>query len=183
MFRCHVVTSLMHGGVVKMCMHIYPHTYVAWVQCVWQVTAASYSASHLLSICLWYLPHTVTHTHKHTHRGRPWIQASLTLNLAQADSNFCLQITFQWLHKSAASYASFSSPPRLPASASLSSPLLRRSLPLSLLLQPHFILSCINLHPPSISASISPSLFLLRLSTPITCFLVSPHSFSLALAQ
>lgn len=41
----------------------------------------------------------------------PCIQASLTLNLARADSNFCLQITFQWLHKSAASSsASFSLP-------------------------------------------------------------------------
>lgn len=44
---------------------------------------------------------------------KPGIQASLTLNLAQADSNFCLQITFQWLHKSAASSSVFSSPPLL----------------------------------------------------------------------
>ena len=84
---------------------------MALAQCVWQVTVELlwyYSASHLLPICLWYH----AHTHTNTRRSRPWIQASLTLNLAQADSNFCLQITFQWLHKSAASSsASFSPPP------------------------------------------------------------------------
>lgn len=61
-----------------------------------------------------------------THTG-PCIQASLTLNLAQADSNFCLQITFQWLHKSASS-SSYSS--------SFSSSSASFSLPLAILPQP-----------------------------------------------
>lgn len=59
----------------------------------------------MVLLCIAFATHlSVTHT-------GPCIQASLTLNLAQADSNFCLQITFQWLHKSASSSsASFSLP-------------------------------------------------------------------------
>lgn len=45
--------------------------------------------------------------HTNTHRQKTQIQASLTLNRARADSNFGLQITFQWLHKSAASSSVF----------------------------------------------------------------------------
>lgn len=98
------------------------------------------------------------------------MQASLTLNLAKADSNFCLQITFQWLHKSAAS----SSPAPLPTS--LSPSLL---FPLSLLLHPLFIFP-VQLSPPpplppvpvhhhfTISLSITPSLLSLIFSFPHT---------------
>ena len=56
MFWCHIVVSLVQEGVVKMGLHTPTHT----VQCVWQETAEPvwhYSASHLLSICLWYLPY------------------------------------------------------------------------------------------------------------------------------
>lgn len=156
MLQCRVVTSLMRGRVVTMGRRTQTHS----VQCTRQVTAQLlwyYFASHLLSICLWYLPNRHTHINTHTHRGRPWIQASLTLNLAQPDSNFCLQITFQWLHKSAASSSASFSLPRLPAS--LSFLLLSHSspFPLPLLLRPHFIFpvpsspssSCFAISPPS----------------------------------
>lgn len=124
----------------------------------------------------------------------PCIQASLTLNLARADSNFCLQITFQWLHKSAASSsASFSLP------LALLPPLLY--LPLSMsapppfapfLHQPHLIFfPRSNFHPlSSFSASISsislPPFFSFSQSL-VFLFPPSrrppPHSLSTALAQ
>lgn len=107
----------------------------------------------------------------------PCIQASLTLNLARADSNFCLQITFQWLHKSAASSsASFSLPlaflpPLLYLPLSMSAPP-----PFAPFLhQPHLIFfPRSNFHPlSSFSASISSISSSLLLLLPVTCFLVS----------
>lgn len=59
----------------------------------------NYSESHLFSICLEYLPHTQSVFRAHG----LCVQASLTLNHAQADSNFCPQITFQRPYKSAES--------------------------------------------------------------------------------
>lgn len=133
-------------------------------------------------LCITFAIHLSDTCHTNTHRGRAWIQASLTLNLAQADSNFCLQITFQWLHKSAASSSASFSFPHLPAS--LSSPLLCRPCSLSPFYSSltSFFFPCINLYPPHLPLRLY---FTISHSPPppITCFLVSPHSFSLALAQ
>lgn len=117
--------------------------------------------------------------YKHTQRGRPWIQASLTLNLAQADSNFCLQITFQWLHKSAASSSASFGFPRLPlllhlplfpadppllrspACSGLTSFFLYKPLPSSLALRLYFTVSLFLLPPLSLVFSFphTPSLW------------------------
>lgn len=120
-----------------------------------------------------------------THTGR-CIQASLTLNLARADSNFCLQITFQWLHKSASSSSSSASfslplailpppPPSLPPLSHALFCVIPHFAPFSH--QPHLIFPAQTSAPSRPSFPLSPISWLSLppfFCLPITCF-----SFSL----
>ena len=180
MFRCHVVASLGRGGVVKMDMH-------TWTRGLVSVCMTSNCGASLVLFCIAFAIHLsvilATHTLSLSLTHRPCIQASLTLNLAQADSNFCLQITFQWLHKSAASSsASFSfspssslcfsifpsSPPplSLPFYSSLTSFFLYKPPPSSFPLCLCFTISL----PPLVSSSFPHHLFfLVSAHTPFLC--------------
>lgn len=136
------------------------------VQRVWQAGAdflCNYSGSHLF----WNFCHTQSVFRAHG----PSLQASLALNPAHADSNFCPQITFQRLHKSAASSHSASV-----------FPLLLLCHPFSRLWTPPPSIN--NDPPPTLSTFNSPYLSPRRSFPPstIACFLVPQRSHSLALA-